>query len=139
MNNIVLDLSNPQVKAQLGAYVRQLQGSYRVTIVRERKRRSDLQNRYYWGVVVNLFAEWLRENGHEVDEENEKAHRMLAGRFLKFDELDLKTGEVIGDYIKSTSDLSTTEFIAYIEQCAQWMAEFCEVVVPAPDPFWKGQ
>jgi hypothetical protein len=135
MKELILDLSNFQVKAQLLNHIRSLEGKFRIKIVKEHKRRSDQQNSYYHAVIVDLFGDWLRENGYDLT--NDDAHEMLRDRFLREDVIAPATGEIIGSRNKSTTKLSTVEFIEYNEKCAQWMAEFCGIVVPPPDPYYK--
>lgn len=134
MSELILDLSNPQVKAQLLTHVRTLEGMYRVTVAKYRKRRSDLQNRYYRGVIVPIFADWCRANGN--DWTDEQAHKHLAKRFLEISFTDERTGEMI-ESVRSTSDLTTVEFMNYEDKCCQFIAEFCEIEVPPPDPYYK--
>lgn len=135
MTERTLDLSDYAQKALLLDHVRSLQGEYRVTIVKKVKRRSGEQNAYYFGVIVDLFADWLRSQGHDVTDND--AHEMLKSRFLKKSLVDEKTGEIIGEYTDSTALQSTIEFSNYWERCAQWMAEFCGIVVPEPSPFYE--
>ena len=135
MKEQIIDLSNPREKSMLRAHISALEGKYRVTITKERKRRSDAQNRYYWACIVDLFGEWLRNNGNDLT--NEDAHEMLRDRFLHEDVTLPATGEIIGSRNRSTSKLTTVEFIDYNERCAQWLSEFCGLIVPAPNPYYN--
>jgi len=69
-------------------------------------KRSDSQNRYYWGVYLPLIA---AETG---ERDLDKLHEYFRGKFLT-------TGiiEVLGEKVrmkKSTTELSTSEFTMYI-------------------------
>jgi hypothetical protein len=103
-----------------------------VTIeVKLKKRfRSDVQNAYYWGVVVAMVSERLRELGHEVD--RDLTHEFLKGRFLYSELTDPTTGEVMR-IPRKTSELATEEFIAYLEQVKQFAAETLDIYIPDPN------
>ncbi len=90
-------------------------------LTRKRKTRSLSANAYYWGVVVALLAEHC---GYEPEE----AHQALKMRFL------LKIGnDMISTLptVRSTADLDTVEFAAYLDQCIRLCAEM-GIVVPDP-------
>jgi hypothetical protein len=134
IKDLLVDLSNERIRNRLAAHIQKLTGEYRLSLIRYRPRRSELQSRYYFGVVVKLFHEWCVEQGNDVTPDD--CHECLKSRFLSKTVVD-RNGEVIGEATLSTSKLTTTEFIAYIEQCAQWLAEFCGIVVPPPNKNWR--
>ena len=92
---------------------------YEVTIKRYRAKRSDAQNKYYWGVVVQMIAD---ETGNNKD----MTHDGLRSMFL----ID-KTGKM--PVIRSTTSMTTKEFMEYIDTVVLWAAEFLGVIVPPPD------
>lgn len=99
------------------------------------KSRSNKQNAYYWGCVINYVAQGLGDMGFEsrlLTPEN--VHHMLRDMFLK-DDIGIEQGEHAGEFVtmvRSTTDLSTTEFMDYIEEIQRWAAEFLGVVIPDP-------
>jgi hypothetical protein len=103
---------------------------YPVTIeVKPRKvYRSLPMNSYYWGVVVAMISERLRELGHDVDKD--LTHEFLKGRFLY---TEMNTGEETMRIPRKTSDLSTTEFEEYVEMVKRFAAETLEVFIPDPN------
>ena len=101
-----------------------------VVVTRKRKHRSDPQNRYYWGVVVEMIRAGLKDMGDIVDQD--QTHDFLRHRFLKVTRVDADTGEVLYEYAQSTTKLSTVEFSEYIEKCCQFAAEFLGVSIPLP-------
>jgi hypothetical protein len=103
-----------------------------VTIeVKVKKRvRSDVQNAYYWGVVVAMISERLRELGHDVD--RDLTHEFLKGRFLYSELTDPNTGEVMR-IPRKTSELATEEFIEYMEHIKQFAAETLDIYIPDPN------
>lgn len=122
---------------QIAAFYRVLaalrgKGEHRIGICRQRKRRSDQQNRYYRGVFCPMLGDYMRDQGEMVDDE--AAHEVLAGMFLKRKFTDKQTGEVI-EYRISTTKLSTVEFNEFLERCAQWLSEL-GMVVPEPS-VWR--
>jgi hypothetical protein len=82
--------------------------------------RSIQQNRYYWGVVVDLLAAYtgyLPEEMHEA---------------LKFKFLRIKRDK-LPDTVKSTAGLSKDDFCEYIDSIQKWAATEMGVVIPDPE------
>lgn len=96
----------------------------------KRKKRSDPQNRYYWGVVVEMIRAGMKEMGDVVTPE--QVHEFLKWRFLREQRVDESTGEVLYEYAGSTAKLKTVEFGEYIEKCCQFAAEYLGVSIPLP-------
>ena len=88
------------------------------------KDRSNNQNRYYWGIVVDIIG---KELGYTADE----THEALKMKFL----LD-RRGKI--PTVRSTTVLSTKEFEDYLEDIKRWAAEFLNVVLPDPNPQEEG-
>ena len=103
-----------------------------VTIeVKLKKRfRSDVQNAYYWGVVVAMISQRLRELGHDVD--RDLTHEFLKGRFLYTELTDPTSGEVM-KIPRKTSELATEEFMEYVEHVKQFAAETLDIYIPDPN------
>ena len=90
-----------------------------VIIRKPRTKRSDVQNSYYWGVVIELLS---KELGYDKDE----LHEILKYKFLQSNAMGMP-------YIKSTTKLSTGEFEEYLSKIKQWAAEFLHIVIPDPN------
>lgn len=90
-----------------------------VIIRKPKTKRSDLQNNYYWGVVIELLS---KELGYDQDE----IHEILKYKFLQSNAMGMP-------YIKSTTKLSTGEFEEYLSKIKQWAAEFLHIVIPDPN------
>jgi len=101
-----------------------------VTFRRKRKHRSDPQNRYYWGVVVEMIRAGMKDMGDTVTPD--QVHEFLKWRFLREQRIDESTGEVLYEYAGSTAKLKTAEFGEYIEKCCQFAAEMLGVSIPLP-------
>jgi hypothetical protein len=105
-----------------------------VTVEKKKKTRSLEQNKYLWGVVYPCALHGFLEAGNEgisVDD----VHNFFKERHLpKGKEIVIpKTGEVV-TVSKSTTMLSTTEMMHYVEMIAKDCAEFFGIVIPEPMP-----
>ena len=87
-------------------------------IRKRRSQRSLPQNAYYWGVVVEILAEHF---GYEKEE----MHVALKFKFLRTHDGDLPTG-------RSTSKLTTVEFVNYTNEIIRWAAQEHQVFIPDP-------
>ena len=106
-------------------------GRYSIKIDRANKRSLN-QNNFYWGVVVPLVKEGLKDIGYNEIRTNEQAHETLKFLFLKKQIPNENTGEII-EILGSTAKLTTIEFNLLIEQVAQWCSEFLGFVLPMPN------
>lgn len=95
-------------------------GLVQITIEKRKRPRSNEQNRYYWGVVVRIISDHL---GYTPEE----AHTALRGHFLTV--LTDKTLPLI----KSTTDLSTVEFEAYMTKIREWASIEFQMYIPEPN------
>ena len=84
------------------------------------KPRSLPQNRYYWGVVVKMLADFT---GHTAEE----MHDALKFQFLSH--IDDSTGLTI---VQSTTSLSTVKFRNYCDDIQRWAAMYLELNIPDP-------
>ncbi len=106
-------------------------GTYRITIA-PYKKRTLKQNDYYWGSMLPLVLEGLRNNGYSEVKTVEDAHEVLKHLFLKRNVVQEGTGEVIATIGGSTAGLSTVEFAAFIEEVIKWGFEYLGVTIPGP-------
>jgi hypothetical protein len=91
-----------------------------VRVEKKKKQRSLSQNAWYWGVCVELLADFC---GYSPDE----MHESLKEKFLG-SERD-KNGLV---KIRSTAALSTDEFVDYTNRIVIWAAQQLSVFIPGP-------
>lgn len=93
------------------------------------KKRSNNQNSFYWGVVVDMIMKRLNDLGHDLTPE--ETHDFLKGRF------NFKEIEAVADHFievpRSTSRLDTLEFIEYIEKIQVWASTFLGLYIPEPN------
>ena len=83
------------------------------------KDRSNNQNRYYWGIVVDIIG---KELGYTADE----THEALKMKFL----LD-RRGKI--PTVRSTTVLTTKEFEDYLEDVRMWASKFLNISIPNPE------
>jgi hypothetical protein len=109
-------------------YVKEFCGK-QVSIVIEKHihKRSLSQNAYYHGCIIPIVRQGFKDLGHLLS--NDETHLFLKNRFLKV-ELISEDGEVLGERIKSTTELTKGEFIEYINQIQQFGAEILNVYIP---------
>ena len=128
----ITDFDVEDDRATLWRTLKRLRGRHRVEIARYRKRRSDQQNRRYWGAIIRAFGDFLRENGESITDL--QAHELMKHKFLRRTWVDTKTGEA-HDYTRSTAELNTAEFTEYMDDCENWLAEF-GIIIEEDERFW---
>lgn len=90
-----------------------------VLVEKKKKWRSDNQNRYYWGVVIDILGSELGYNPEEM-------HEALKWQFLRVEGGKIPT-------VKSTASLSTVEFEDYMGQIRTWASIEFGVYIPEPN------
>jgi hypothetical protein len=102
----------------------------RLTIEKLFNKRTDPQNRYYWGVVIHYFCEgYFDITGERTTPE--EAHEFLKTRF-NYKEVAGSSGEII-QYPQTTTNKTTVEFIEYQDQCVKFISEFFGIACPEPE------
>ena len=120
-------------KALFDAEVQNLSEGKEYTLIlkSKKKQRSIPQNRYYFGVVVPIVFHALRDAGFNEIKTKEDAHDILKLKFLKTT-INSESGEFI-ERIKSTTELSTSQFMDFIAELQIWASEFLGVNIPSPN------
>jgi len=93
-----------------------------VCIQKWRKKRTTPQNKYYWGVVIPLIAQYC---GYD----DQEAHEALKFKFLR------KKGII--PTVTSTTKLDTVEFMDYLEKVKRFASEELKIVIPDPEDLWQ--
>lgn len=119
-------IANPKQIAQLFNSLHD--GKYLVEINAYDKR-SDSQNRYYFGLVVPLIQKGIEDLGTELTKE--ETHEFLKARFNTNDIVNHETGEAINIPL-STTRLNKEQFSEYIEKIQRFAAEFLNIEIPDP-------
>ena len=102
-----------------------------IKIEKAKKKRSTQQNRFYYGVIIPIVQNCLKDAGHIMT--NESTHDLIKLKFLKealF--VNEQTGEVI-ERIKSTTELSTSQFMDLLAEINNFTFEYFGVSLPSPN------
>jgi len=100
-----------------------------IEVTIRRSTRSQQQNAYYWGVVVQLISE---HTGYTPDE----VHEFLKMKFIpKRLAIADGNGEVRDEFVigGSTRKMNTVEFGEFMESCRRFAAETLDCFIPDPD------
>lgn len=92
-------------------------------------KRSNPQNRYYWGLVVPLVQMGIKDLGTDITKE--ECHEFLKAKFNAQELVNEETGEYI-QIPRSTTALNKEQFCEYISKIQQFASEFLNVVIPDP-------
>lgn len=122
-------ITNPQIVRR--SFDELNDGSYWVKVI-AKKGRSLSQNAYYWACVLEIVFNGLREIGYREIKDKEDAREVCKDLFLKKKIVNEETGEVM-EIHRSTAKLTTVEFNEYIDQIAQWAAEYLNCVILPPN------
>jgi hypothetical protein len=102
---------------------------FTLKIERKKKKRSNEQNAYYWGVVIPMVRERLHELGNEFN--SQETHEALKAKFNTKDIVN--EDGVVEDIVQSTGALSTTDFMIYLDKIQRWANQFLGIVIPNPN------
>lgn len=100
-----------------------------IKIMRRSAKRSQPQNRYYWGVVVHSIRMGLLNLGHDLNKD--EVHAFLKQKFNSV-RVANKDGWA-EDFPGSTATLNKIQFGEYLEKIFQWSAEYLSITIPSPD------
>lgn len=111
-----------------GIYCQQFEGKeVDIEIEKAKRKRSNPQNSYLWGVCYKLISD---HTGYEIDE----VHEMCKAKFNpKMKEIaNKKTGEIETiQYSGSTTKMTTVEFMDFVAQIQRF---FAPLGINIPDP-----
>jgi hypothetical protein len=107
-------------------------GVYRADIYSETKR-TNQQNKYFH-VLFTLLQRGLYDAGYEHINSMEKAKEFIKERFLSYETVNTKTGEVY-KAVRGTSELSKDEGIEFIDQVLQWASEYLGCYIPTQEEY----
>ena len=98
-----------------------------LTVKDKRGTKSHEQLGYWFGLVVPIFS---KHTGHSEKE----IHDILKYRAGYVEGVEIDGNKLIK--IKSLAEASKMDMMAIIEETKKW-AEFLNLQIPEPDPFWK--
>ena len=105
-----------------------LEGKPCRVIITNEKQRSSEQNRYWWGVLIKAIANWLREAGNDVTDND--VHEFIKMKYLGKREVIIN-GKPFERY-RSTTELNTDEF-SELKEKIQRDFSTKGLVIPDPD------
>lgn len=117
-------LDNPDI---FNEDLRHFEGKRFRLILTNDKKRSNEQNKYWWGVVIRKIADWLRGFGNDVTDED--VHEFLKMKYLGKKEV-LINGKIFERY-RSTTELNTLEFSDLKDKIQR---DFAQKGLIIPDP-----
>ena len=102
-----------------------------LTFDKPKRKRSNSQNAYYWGLLVPLMQRGAKDMWGEVWS-IDKSHKHLSNRFVFHESVNQKTGEITQTY-KSTTENTTTEWEIYMTQIRIYLLEDFDINAPEPN------
>jgi len=105
-------------------------GDYVITVEKRKKKRSISQNAYLH-LLFTMFTNELNELGNEFQMLEVK--ELLKYKFLKIEVVNQETGQIIGERVKHTSELTTTDMMGFIENIIRYGAEMFHFNLPYPE------
>lgn len=120
------------VKKQILRELKKLSKSYiEIRILPVGKKRSDLQNAYYWGVVINYITDAINILGNNLNPD--QVHELLKL------EIGINTTFFVKgvkkNIVKSTTKYTTLEFEEYLEKCRIWALDMLNINIPLPNEY----
>lgn len=126
------------ITQQMQRILRTMQGkNVRLSVQEIKRRRSDKQNRYYWGCVLPIVHEMFLDAGNVMDAD--EVHVFLKQHIGKLTKTVSDPKGRMGKVVRSSTELTTEEWERFMEAVRAWAAEF-SVSIPLPNEaeFWEG-
>ena len=110
-------------------------GSYMLTITKQRRGRTLNQNDWLWGCVYPILLDGLLDAGWEFTSV-EQVHEFFKKQMAQDKVVNYSTGEIV-EIPRSTATMDTQQFSMYIEALREYAEEFLNVTIPEPDKNWR--
>lgn len=118
-------------RTQIAEVIKSFEGKEIIlTIEKKKKKRTNNQNAYLHALFT-IFRNELNALGNKFTMEEVK--ELCKFKFAKIDVVNEVTGEVVGQRIQGTSEMSTTELNVFIDEVIQWAAEMFKIELPYPN------
>jgi len=95
------------------------------------KKRSNEQNRYYWGYIIMEFCRGFKETTGEIISK-EQAHEFLKSKFLYIEFVNEEHG-TIERIPRQSSKLTTVEWIEFNDECGKFITEWFGITILEPN------
>jgi hypothetical protein len=106
-------------------------GRYTIEIKKYRKNKSQEQLGYYFSCVLPMFLSAAVEQGWELTT-IEECDAWLKSMFAERDLINRNTAEIV-KIPALKRNMSTTDFMVYVDQVRNYCAEYLGVYIPEPE------
>lgn len=110
-------------------------GSYMLTITKQRRGRTLNQNDWLWGCVYPILLDGLLDAGWEFTSV-EQVHEFFKKQMAQDKVVNYSTGEIV-EIPRSTATMDTQQFSMYVDALRDYAEEFLNVTIPEPDKNWR--
>lgn len=102
-----------------------------ITFEKPKKKRSNNQNSYYWGIIVPITKQAIKSEWGEIWN-SQKVHDFYKMQFNTIEIVNHKTGEVI-NVPKSTTENTTTDQEEFHFEIREFLKEWFNIECPLPN------
>ena len=110
-------------------------GSYMLTITKQRRGRTLNQNDWLWGCVYPILLDGLLDAGWEFTSV-EQVHEFFKKQMAQDKVVNYSTGEIV-EIPRSTATMDTQQFSMYVDALRAYVEEFLNVTIPEPNKNWR--
>lgn len=103
----------------------------KITIALYKRRRSENQNAFYWGVILPMMKDAINEYGNQMNED--EAHEFIKEEIWKHTKTITRPDGSKKPIIRSSTELTTTEWEEKIELTRAWAAFELGLILPYPN------
>lgn len=121
---------NRRISSLIKDFIISCENQYIKIELTQGKKRTIEQNAYLH-VALTILTNGLNDLGNSFTLERVK--KIVAFKFLRVDEYDESTGELIGERVRSTTELTTGEMAWYIDSFRQWSLDTFNIYIPTPN------
>jgi len=118
-----------QAKECLVAQINRCEGGRVMIEVSKFSSNRSLPQNSYQHVIYTILRDGLNDLGNDFTMPRVK--EICKYKFLLVDEINESTGEIIGQRIKSTTELSKVETMEYIDKIIAWAMESFNIYLPS--------
>lgn len=112
-------------------------GSYMLTITKQRIGRTLNQNDWLWGCVYPILLDGLLDAGWEFTSV-EQVHEFFKKQMVQDKVVNYSTGEIV-EIPRSTATMDTQQFSMYVDALRAYAEEFLNVTIPEPNKNWRAE
>lgn len=119
------------LRVQIADTMRRMEGKRLAISIKEiKRRRSNNQNRYYWGVVIPIVTNMFLDAGNHTDEN--EVHEFLKEHVGGLKSVLCDPSGVRHTVVKSSARINTMDFEIYMEKVRALAAGF-DIQIPLPN------